>query len=48
MSNIDEGAGRLVRSTAPVLQANDLWRSYTRGSETIHALAGVSLTVESG
>ena len=31
-----------------ILVANDVWRSYRRGSETIHALAGVSLSVEPG
>jgi ABC-type lipoprotein export system ATPase subunit len=34
--------------TLPILEANNLWRSYQRGSETIHALAGMSLTVEPG
>ncbi len=32
----------------PVLQAVNLWRSYQRGSETIHALAGFSLAIEPG
>ena len=32
----------------PILEATDLWRSYRRGSETIHALAGVSLTLGRG
>jgi len=32
----------------PILKAHDVWRSYTRGSETIHALAGMSLTVQPG
>jgi putative ABC transport system ATP-binding protein len=31
-----------------LLQATDLWRSYRRGSETIHALAGVSLSLAPG
>jgi putative ABC transport system ATP-binding protein len=31
-----------------LLQATDLWRSYRRGSETIHALAGVNLSLEPG
>jgi ABC-type lipoprotein export system ATPase subunit len=34
--------------TLPILEANNIWRSYQRGSETIHALAGMSLTVEPG
>lgn len=32
----------------PILKAHDVWRSYRRGAETIHALAGMSLTVEPG
>jgi len=32
----------------PILKATDVWRSYQRGSETIHALAGMSLKVQSG
>lgn len=31
-----------------ILEATDVWRTYTRGSETIHALAGMSLTVRAG
>jgi len=31
-----------------LLAASDLWRSYHRGSETIHALAGVSLSLYPG
>jgi ABC-type lipoprotein export system ATPase subunit len=31
-----------------VLAVSDLWRSYRRGSETIHALAGVTLAVAPG
>lgn len=31
-----------------LIQATDLWRSYTRGTETIHALAGMNLTVIAG
>ncbi len=34
--------------TIPVLEARDVWRSYKRGSETIHALSGMSLTVLPG
>jgi len=30
----------------PILEATDVWRSYQRGSETIHALAGMSLTIQ--
>jgi putative ABC transport system ATP-binding protein len=32
----------------PILKAHDVWRSYRRGAETIHALAGMSLTVQAG
>jgi putative ABC transport system ATP-binding protein len=32
----------------PVLEAQDVWRSYKRGSETIHALSGMSLTIRPG
>ena len=32
----------------PVLEATNVWRSYRRGAETIHALAGVSLTLAPG
>jgi len=32
----------------PLLDARDLWRTYRRGAETVHALAGVSLTVNGG
>ncbi|MFO7675055.1 MAG: ABC transporter ATP-binding protein [bacterium] len=31
-----------------VLAVSDLWRSYRRGSETIHALAGVTLAIAPG
>ncbi|HOF89739.1 MAG TPA: ABC transporter ATP-binding protein [Armatimonadota bacterium] len=34
--------------TTPILEARDVWRSYQRGAETIHALAGMSLTVQPG
>ena len=35
-------------TTAPLLIAQDLWRSYRRGSETIHALAGLDLSLAPG
>ncbi|NLB96818.1 MAG: ABC transporter ATP-binding protein [Armatimonadetes bacterium] len=31
-----------------VLEARDVWRTYQRGSETVHALAGMSLRVRPG
>jgi putative ABC transport system ATP-binding protein len=36
------------RADGHLLQATDLWRSYHRGSETIHALAGLNLTLGPG
>lgn len=33
---------------APVIEATNLWRSYQRGSETVHALADFSMTVSPG
>ncbi|HSK11358.1 MAG TPA: ABC transporter ATP-binding protein [Vicinamibacterales bacterium] len=32
----------------PLIETQDLWKSYTMGSETIHALSGVSLEIERG
>jgi ABC-type lipoprotein export system ATPase subunit len=32
----------------PVLDAKEVWRSYARGNETIHALAGLTLQVAPG
>jgi len=41
--------GPLDRSTAgTLLRVSELWRSYRRGSETIHALAGANLELEGG
>jgi putative ABC transport system ATP-binding protein len=31
-----------------LIVAHDLWRSYTMGSEVIHALKGVSFTINQG
>ena len=33
---------------APALEAKQLWRTYQRGSETLHALANFDLTVQPG
>ncbi len=33
---------------ASLIRAHDLWRTYVMGEETIHALRGVSLTVDKG
>lgn len=35
-------------SSEQLLQTTDIWRTYRRGSETIHALAGVSLELRTG
>jgi len=34
--------------TRPLLEVEDVWRDYHRGSETIHALRGVSFSVDTG
>ncbi|MFO7651902.1 MAG: ABC transporter ATP-binding protein [bacterium] len=34
--------------SSPLLEVRDLWRTYRRGSETIHALAGVDLDLGPG
>jgi putative ABC transport system ATP-binding protein len=33
---------------ASLIRAQELWRSYTMGEETVHALQGVSLTIDTG
>ena len=37
-----------MKANSHILEATDVWRTYTRGSETIHALAGMSLAVRAG
>ncbi len=32
----------------PLIETRDLWKSYEMGSETVHALRGVSFTIERG
>jgi putative ABC transport system ATP-binding protein len=32
----------------PLIETKDLWKSYVMGSETIHALRGVNITIERG
>jgi len=32
----------------PLIQTYDLWKTYTMGAEEVHALRGVSLTIEGG
>ena len=39
----------MVGTTAePVIRASDLWRTYVMGGEEIHALRGVSFTIDKG
>ena len=47
-SEIAEPISVMSRVNGKLLEAKDLWRSYHRGSETIHALAGVSLSLRPG
>jgi putative ABC transport system ATP-binding protein len=44
----DERRMQNTRTPETLLQATDLWRSYHRGSETIHALGGVNLELHQG
>ncbi len=32
----------------PLIETNDLWKSYVMGAETVHALRGVSIAIERG
>ena len=47
-SQISEGSKQNYSGGRLLLEAKDLWRSYHRGSETIHALAGVNLSIRPG
>ena len=38
----------MTDAKTPVVEVRDLWRSYTRGSETVHALADFGMAVEPG
>jgi ABC-type lipoprotein export system ATPase subunit len=38
----------MSRANGSLLKATDLWRSFRRGSETIHALAGINLNLAPG
>jgi putative ABC transport system ATP-binding protein len=42
------GDSVMSRANGKLLEAKDLWRSYHRGSETIHALAGLNLALGQG
>ncbi len=46
--DVPQYAGPKVHTDIPILEATEVWRSYQRGSETIHALAGMSLRVQPG
>ena len=37
-----------VAGAGPLIRAEDLWRTYVMGSEEIHALRGVSFTIDQG
>ena len=32
----------------PIIETHDLWKTYVMGSEEIHALRGVDLSIERG
>ncbi len=38
----------MVDTSTPAVEVRNLWRSYKRGSETVHALAGLDLVVQPG
>ena len=38
----------LAAGAGPLIRAEDLWRTYVMGSEEIHALRGVSFTIDPG
>jgi ABC-type lipoprotein export system ATPase subunit len=40
--------GMKMNKNEMLIEARDVWRSYTRGSETIHALAEMNLNLRSG
>ena len=41
-------AGATAVHAGPLIRAEDLWRTYVMGSEEIHALRGVSFTIDPG
>jgi putative ABC transport system ATP-binding protein len=41
-------AAPLAAAAGPLIRAEDLWRTYVMGSEEIHALRGVSFTIDPG
>ena len=38
----------VAAASGPLIRAEDLWRTYTMGAEEIHALRGVSFTIDPG
>ena len=54
MTDISTVEGRTVETpdarldVTPAVEVRDLWRSYERGSETVHALAEFNLTIRPG
>ncbi len=38
----------MAAASGPLIRAEDLWRTYTMGAEEIHALRGVSFTIDPG
>ena len=41
-------AAPVAAASGPLIRAEDLWRTYTMGAEEIHALRGVSFTIDPG
>jgi putative ABC transport system ATP-binding protein len=41
-------AAPVAAASGPLIRAEDLWRTYVMGSEEIHALRGVSFTIDPG
>jgi putative ABC transport system ATP-binding protein len=42
------GSPEVSAAPGPLIRAEDLWRTYVMGSEEIHALRGVSFTIDPG
>jgi putative ABC transport system ATP-binding protein len=42
------GSPEVSAAAGPLIRAEDLWRTYVMGSEEIHALRGVSFTIDPG
>jgi putative ABC transport system ATP-binding protein len=48
LSSTVADAAATAAHTGPLIRAEDLWRTYVMGSEEIHALRGVSFTIDPG